>query len=92
MPISTDRFDEIDDDGPKLGTNAHEILSFLQAHADKAFTQSEIVEETGVDDGSAGPTLVRSSTRNGRSTRSIRARIVSGAYRIEASSDRAKPR
>lgn len=61
MPISTDRFEEIDDDGggPKPGTNAHEILSFLEAHADQAFTQTEIAAETGVSRGSVGPTLVR---------------------------------
>lgn len=61
MPISTDRFDEIDEDadGPTPGTNAHEILSFLEDRADQAFTQSEIAGETGVNRGSVGPTLVR---------------------------------
>lgn len=61
MPISTDRFEQIDDDddGPTPGTNAQEILSFLEAHADKAFTQSEIAEATDVNRGSVGPTLVR---------------------------------
>ena len=61
MPISADRFDEINDGdaGPRPGTNAATILSFLNQHADKAFTQSEIVEATGVTAGSVGPTLVR---------------------------------
>lgn len=61
MPISADRFDEIDDDGgrPDAGTNAHEILSFLEEHADQAFTQTEIADGTGVKRGSVGPTLVR---------------------------------
>jgi hypothetical protein len=61
MPISTDRFEEIDDedDGPTPGTNAHDILSFLESHADQAFTRSEIVEATDVTAGSVGPTLVR---------------------------------
>lgn len=59
MPISADRFEEIDDDGPTPGTNAHEILSFLEANADRAFTQSEIADATGVKRGSVGPTLVR---------------------------------
>lgn len=61
MPISADRFEEIDDeDGdPSPGTNAHEILAFLDAHADHAFTQSEIAEATGVTRGSIGPTLGR---------------------------------
>lgn len=61
MPISTDRFEEIDDDGdaPSPGTNASEILSFLEANTDQAFTQSEVAEATGVKRGSVGPTLVR---------------------------------
>lgn len=61
MPISTDRFERIDEDAdaPSPGTNADEILSFLGANDDKAFTQSEIAEATGVKRGSVGPTLVR---------------------------------
>jgi hypothetical protein len=61
MPISTDQVEEIDDgdDGPKPGTNAHEMLSFLEEHPDQAFTQTEIAEATGVNRGSVGPTLVR---------------------------------
>jgi hypothetical protein len=60
MPISADQFDKIDDDsGPTPGTNAHEILSFLESHLDLAFSQSEIAETTGVTRGSLGPTLVR---------------------------------
>lgn len=61
MPISADRFEDIDDgnDGPNPGTNAHEILSFLEEHADQAFTQTEIAEATDVNRGSIGPTLVR---------------------------------
>lgn len=61
MPISADRFENIDGEnsGPNPGTNGHEILSFLNQHADKAFTQSEIAEETSVTSGSVGPTLVR---------------------------------
>lgn len=61
MPISAEKFDEIDDEdaGPTPETNAYEILSFLESHADQAFTQSEIAEATGVTRGSVGPTLVR---------------------------------
>jgi hypothetical protein len=61
MPISADRFESIPDteDGPTPGTNAHEVLSFLEAHASEAFTQSEIVEATGINEGSVGPTLTR---------------------------------
>ncbi|WP_436903754.1 MarR family transcriptional regulator [Halovenus halobia] len=60
MPISADHFEEIDDESsPAPETNAHEILSFLQANPDHAFTQSEIADATGVTKGSVGPTLVR---------------------------------
>jgi DNA-binding IclR family transcriptional regulator len=61
MPISADRFEEMAEDewGPKPGTNAHEILSFLETNADQAFTQSEIADGTGVTRGSVGPTLLR---------------------------------
>ena len=61
MPISTDRFDEIepDDDVPAPGTNADEVLSFLAANADQAFTRGEIAAATDVKQGSIGPTLVR---------------------------------
>lgn len=61
VPISTDRFDEIDadDDVPAPGTNAEAVLSFLEANADQAFTRGEIADATGVKQGSIGPTLVR---------------------------------
>ena len=61
MPISADRFEEINDDGadPRPGTNADKILTFLEEHADQAFTQTEIAEATDVKRGSVGPTLVR---------------------------------
>jgi len=61
MPISADRFESMrdPDDGPTPGTNAHEILSFLEERADEAFTQSEIADATGIAKGSVGPTLAR---------------------------------
>jgi DNA-binding transcriptional ArsR family regulator len=59
MPISADRFEEIDEEWPSPGTNAHEVLSFLSAHPGKAFTRSEVAERTDLPDGSVGPTLVR---------------------------------
>lgn len=62
MPISKDRFEEIEADrngDPTPGTNAGKILSFLRRHPDKAFTQSEIASRTDVKSGSVGPTLVR---------------------------------
>lgn len=63
MPISKDRFEEIggerDEGDLTPGTNAAKILTFLRNHPDKAFTQSEIADETEVKTGSVGPTLVR---------------------------------
>ncbi len=61
MPISKERFENLDDDGDGLrpGTNAAKILRFLREHSDQAFTQGEIAEETDVKPGSVGPTLVR---------------------------------
>ena len=67
MPIGADRFESLtdDEDGPTPGTNAHEILSFLEEHPDTAFTQSEVAAATDVSKGSVGPTLVR-LRENGR--------------------------
>lgn len=61
MPINAEQFESLPDtdDGPTPGTNAYDILSFLEAHAEEAFTQSEIANATGVDKGSVGPTLSR---------------------------------
>jgi len=60
MPISKDRFEDIEDnDSPSPGTNAAKILSFLRDYPEKAFTQSEIRTKTDLKAGSVGPTLVR---------------------------------
>lgn len=60
MPITADRFDELEEDSePKPGTNAEVILQFLESHRDQAFTQSEIRTKTAIPEGSVGPTLVR---------------------------------
>lgn len=60
MPISRDKFDEIDDNEEiTAGTNAYEILSFLRENPGKAFTQKEIAENMEIKKGSIGPTLVR---------------------------------
>jgi transcription initiation factor IIE alpha subunit len=62
VPISSDRFDEIGDTNDSSlspETNAAKVLAFLRTHRNKAFTQSEIADETDVKRGSIGPTLVR---------------------------------
>jgi len=70
MPISADRFDSMrdPDDGPTPGTNAHEVLSFLEDHADEAFTQSEIADATGIAKGPSSDRPSLGSTRAGGST------------------------
>lgn len=62
MPISKDRFVEIQDrheGDPTPETNAAQILEFLREHPNEAFRQSEITDKTEVKSGSVGPTLVR---------------------------------
>lgn len=63
MPISKNRFEALqaDQNGgtPPLSAGAGKILSFLREHSDKAFTQSEIADETDVKLGSVGQSLVR---------------------------------
>jgi len=61
MPISKAQFEEIEDGGDELieGTNATDILNFFRANPDRAFTLSEIVDETDIKTDSVGSTLVR---------------------------------
>ncbi|QKY21973.1 MarR family transcriptional regulator (plasmid) [Halolamina sp. CBA1230] len=90
MPISADRFESIDDEeGPTPGTNAHEILSFLEVHADEAFTQSEIAEATGINRGSVGPTLSRLHTDGRVDHKGIYWRISDHARSVDAAASHA---
>ena len=91
MPISADRFEDIpeDEDGRSPGTNAHEILSFLEANPEQAFTRSEIASETSVTEGSVGPTLVRLRERGRVDHRGRYWRISDHVRRIEAASNHA---
>lgn len=66
MPISIDQFDE---DPPQVldlqeGTNSYRILQFLAENDDKAFTQTEIHEATGIKRGSVGAALSRLEDRS----------------------------
>lgn len=45
------------------GTQPYRILQFLAEHADQAFTQTEIHEETGIKRGSVGAVLSRLEDR-----------------------------
>lgn len=67
MPIDIDRFEQAPerelaagDGGP---TNAEQVLSFLAAHDEKAFTPKEIREATDVPRGSIGVVLSRLEER-----------------------------
>ncbi len=65
MPISIDDFEE----GPSKalrveeGTQPYRVLSFLASNADRAYTQTEIAEETGITRGSVGAVLSRLEER-----------------------------
>lgn len=65
MPVNADRLD----DGPEEafefgeGTQPYRILHFLAEHADKAFTQTEIHEGTGINRSSVGVVLSRLAER-----------------------------
>jgi DNA-binding MarR family transcriptional regulator len=59
MPISTDRFETIDDDAVSPETNADRITQFLLENDDLAYRMSEIVEALDIPRGSVGPTLSR---------------------------------
>jgi DNA-binding IclR family transcriptional regulator len=61
MPIDIDEFEEKSDQtiGIEDGTNADRVLRFLAENAERAFTQSEIHDETDVKRGSVGSVLSR---------------------------------
>jgi predicted transcriptional regulator of viral defense system len=65
MPINVDRLDEEPAEvlDLKEGTQPYRILQFLAEHADKAFTQTEIHEATGINRGSVGSALSRLDDR-----------------------------
>ena len=63
MPITKDRFDRINDEGVILDGEADRVLDFLIQNEDKAYTRSEIAEETSVTRENVGPTLDRLKER-----------------------------
>ena len=65
MPIDIERFEEdpVETLTASGRTNAEEILSFLAASADQAFTPKEIHDGTGVPRGSVGVVLSRLEDR-----------------------------
>lgn len=66
MPIPADRLDEEPVEVLHLqeGTQPYQILQFLAENDDKAFTQSEIHEATGIKRGSVGAALSRLEDRS----------------------------
>ncbi|WP_135304804.1 MarR family transcriptional regulator [Haloarcula amylovorans] len=66
MPIDIERFEEGTGEELRSGgrTNAEEILSFLAAHPDQAYTPKEIHEATAVARGSIGVVLSRLEDRD----------------------------
>ena len=65
MPINIDRFEDEPEDALDIaaGTQPHETLSFLAAHDEQAFTQTEIHEATEIPRGSVGAVLSRLEDR-----------------------------
>lgn len=65
MPISIDRFENEPPEALDLeeGSHVYRVLQFLAEHADKAYTQTEIHEETGIKRGSVGAALSRLEDR-----------------------------
>jgi predicted transcriptional regulator of viral defense system len=65
MPISIDDLDDAPEDVLDLqeGTQPYRVVTFLAANGGKAFTQSEIAEETGIKRGSVGAVLSRLEDR-----------------------------
>ncbi|QLG28916.1 MarR family transcriptional regulator [Halorarum halophilum] len=65
MPIDIEQFESSSEDRLQGGgeTNAERVMRFLAAHPDKAFTQSEIRDATGVKTGSISVVLSRLEDR-----------------------------
>lgn len=65
MPIGIDQFDDEPADVLDIeeGTQPYRILRFLAVNDDKAFTQTELHEETGIKRGSVGAVLSRLEDR-----------------------------
>ncbi len=61
MPIDIDEFERGTPESLDVGdgTNAEAVLEFLAEHPDRAYTQSEIHDETDVNRGSLGAVLSR---------------------------------
>ncbi|MFC7155105.1 MarR family transcriptional regulator [Halomarina halobia] len=66
MPIGIDRFDDEREEALEIreGTQPYRVLSFLAENDDKAFTQTEIHEATGIKRGSVGAVLSRLEDRS----------------------------
>lgn len=66
MPISIDQFDEEPSELLDLreGSQAYRVLGYLAEHRDKAYTQTEIHEATGIKRGSVGAALSRLEDRD----------------------------
>ena len=63
MPIDLNEFEKSDEEELTRKTNADRVLRFLSENPDKAFTQSEIRESTGVKRGSISVVLSRLEDR-----------------------------
>ena len=65
MPISIDRFEDepVEVLDVREGTQPYRVLAFLARYDDKAFTQTEIHQSTGIKRGSVGAVCSRLEER-----------------------------
>ena len=65
MPVSRDEFDDFAEESLDLseGSDARRVLSFLDQHAEQAYTRSEIAAETGLQAEEVGSVLQRLEAR-----------------------------
>lgn len=59
MPIHKERFETIEEDSIRPGTNAERIMNFLLENEEYAFAMTEIADGADIPQGSVGPTLNR---------------------------------
>jgi DNA-binding IclR family transcriptional regulator len=65
MPVDIDTFESVEEEAlTRHETNAEQVLSFLAANAEQAFTPAEIVERTDIARNSVGAVLSRLEARD----------------------------
>lgn len=87
MPITKDRFDRISDEKDQLDDDADRILDFLIRNSDKAYTEREIADETGLEMDRVGPALDRLKERASVERKSDYWRVSDHELAVRASAE-----